>query len=324
MRRVLLVVVLAVAAWLLIVSSGAWQAAAPEPVADRADDGPNYTRTQDVIYGRKAGLALTMDVFVPKKPNGVGIISVVSGGWFSRPEAINAAFYQEFLNRGYTVFAVVHGSQPKFTIPEIAEDMHRAVRFIRSNARKYDIDPDRIGITGASAGGHLSLLIGTSGCDGDPKAKDPVDRASSRVQAVACFFPPTDFLNYGEKGREMINRSFRPPFTAAVDYHEFDKDKALYIPVTDKAKLREISKQVSPITHVSARSAPSLLIHGDEDTLVPLQQSEVMVARLKEAGVPAELIVKKGADHGWPTILSDLGTFADWFDKHLRKVEKKD
>jgi acetyl esterase/lipase len=310
MRRVLLVVALA------------WVAG---PAVVRADDAPNYTRTQDVIYGRKAGLALTMDVFVPKKANGVGIISVVSGGWFSRPEAINVVFYQEFLNRGYTVFAVCHGSQPKFTIPEIAEDMHRAMRFIRYNAKKYDIDPDRIGITGASAGGHLSLLMGTSGTDGDPKAKDPVDRVSSRVQAVACFFPPTDFLNYGEKGKEMINRAFRPPFTAAVDYHEFDKDKALYIPVTDESKLREISKQVSPITHVSDKSAPSLLIHGDKDKLVPLQQSEVMVARLKEAGVPAELVVKKGGEHGWPTILLDLETCADWFDKHLRKLtpEKK-
>jgi acetyl esterase/lipase len=300
----------------------AWVAVWPVPV--RADDAPNYTRAPDVIYGRKAGLALTMDVFAPNKPNGVGVISVVSGGWFSRPENINPVFYQEFLNRGYTVFAVVHGSQPKFTLPEIAEDMHRAVRFIRFNAKKYGIDPDRIGITGASAGGHLSLLMGTSGTDGDPKAKDPVDRASSRVQAVACFFPPTDFLNYGVPGKEMINRAFRPPFTAAVDYHEFDKDKALYIPITDEAKLREISKQVSPITHVSAKSAPALMIHGDKDKLVPLQQSEVMVARLKEAGVAAELIVKKGAEHGWPTILTDLESCADWFDKHLRKVEKKE
>src|SRR5262249_57924771 len=126
---------------------------------------------------------------------------------------------------------------------------------------------------------------------------------SGRVKAVPGLSPPTDFLNYGAKGREMINRSFRPPFTAAVDYHEFDKDKALYVPVTDENKLREISKQVSPITHVSEKSAPSLLIHGDMDTLVPLQQSEVMVARLKEAGVPAELIVRKGAGHDIATIM---------------------
>src|SRR5439155_3550362 len=101
----------------------------------------------------------------------------------------------EFLKRGYTVFAVVHGSQPKFTVPEILLDMHRAVRYIRSHAQDFKIEPERIGITGGSAGGHLSLMQGTAGDLGDPKARDPVERVSSRVQAVACFFPATDFLN---------------------------------------------------------------------------------------------------------------------------------
>ena len=284
---------------------------------------PKYERTRDVIYGRKSGLALTMDVFTPKKPNGFGVISVVSGGWFSNTKSINVAFYQALLDRGYTVFAVVHGSQPKFTLPEIIEDMHRAVRFIRHNAKKYAIDSKRIGIMGASAGGHLSLMMGTAGTKGDPKATDPVDRESSAVQSVACFFPPTDFLNYGKKGREMIDRQFQPPFTAAVDYQEFDKEKALYRRITDKAKLREISKQVSPMSHLTKTSAPSLLISGDKDELVPFQQSVTFVERCKEVGVPAKLETRKGEGHGWLTLLLDLPLFADWFDLHLRKVEKK-
>src|SRR6266446_6502332 len=112
---------------------------------------------------------LTMDVFVPKQnANGVGIVHVVSGGWFSSHDAVNATVYREFLNRGYTVFAVVHGSQPKFTIPEILEDMHRALRFIRAHAKDYHIDPERLGITGGSAGGHLSLMQGVAGKEGDP------------------------------------------------------------------------------------------------------------------------------------------------------------
>src|SRR5918993_1544040 len=113
-----------------------------------AQPGPGYTRTEDVIYGRKFGTALTMDVFTPAKPNGLGVILVVSGGWYSAHEAINPIFFQNVLDRGYTVFAVVHGSQPKFQIPEILGDMHRAVRFVRFNAKKYGIDPERIGITG--------------------------------------------------------------------------------------------------------------------------------------------------------------------------------
>jgi len=175
------------------------------PTFSRAADDVPFTRQQDVVYGRKFGTALTMDVFTPKeKANGAAAIFVVSGGWFSAHEFLDAAgpgFINELSRRGYTVFGVVHGSQPKFTIPEIVQDMNRAVRFIRTHAAEYHVDPDRIGIYGGSAGGHLSLMQGLAGDKGDPNAKDPVDRASSRVQAVACFYPPTDFLNYGKEAK---------------------------------------------------------------------------------------------------------------------------
>src|ERR1700679_51168 len=91
-------------------------------VADhaRAQDQGAYDRKVDVVYGRKFGMALTMDVFTPKaNANGAAVVWVVSGGWFSSHEAINSGFIGELLKRGYTVFAVVHGSQPRFTIPEI-------------------------------------------------------------------------------------------------------------------------------------------------------------------------------------------------------------
>src|SRR3989442_6696971 len=154
--------------------------------AVRAADEPNYTRAEDVIYGRKFGTALTLDVFAPKKDaNGAAVIWVVSGGWFSSHESIRPAAVSEFLKRGYTVFAVVHGSQPKFTIPEILEDMHRATRFIRFHAKDHGIDPERIGISGGSAGGHPSLLQGMAGNQGGPQAQDPIDRVSSRVPALA-------------------------------------------------------------------------------------------------------------------------------------------
>ncbi len=285
----------------------------------QAQDTAEPSRTRDVIYGRKSGLALTMDVFVPKKANGLGIVHVVSGGWFSRPEGIRPEFYKEFLRRGYVVFAVVHGSQPKFTIPEILDDMHRAVRFIRYHADDWKIDPDRLGIIGQSAGGHLSLMQGMAGTAGDRKARDLVDRVSSRVQAVACFYPPTDFLNWGEEGKELNVRTLKAPFTAAVDFKEFDVSKAMYLPITDEQKVRQILRKISPITHVSSDDPPTLILHGDEDDLVPLQQSRIMLAKLKEAGVPAELIVKKGEGHGWISMGDDLKTCADWFDKHLAK-----
>lgn len=293
------------------------------PLAYGQAKSDEVSRQRDVIYGRKHGLALTMDVFVPKKANGYGVVFVVSGGWFSGPQAIAPVIYKTFLDRGYTVFAVVHGSQPKYTLPEIVEDMHRAVRFIRHNAKKFAIDPDHLGVTGASAGGHLSLMLGTAGTAGKLLAIDPVDRASSRVQAVGCFFPPTDFLNWSKPGHEMIDRELQPPFTAAIDYHRFNSKRAMFERITDKEELRNIARQVSPVTHVSKESAPALVIHGDKDTLVPIHQAERIIERYKEVAVPARLVVRKGAAHGWPNLFNDVTLIADWFDRHLRKIEKK-
>jgi acetyl esterase/lipase len=276
-----------------------------------------YDRKRDVIYARKFGTVLTMDVFAPKeKVNGAGIIFVCSGGFVSNHDFIRPEFCAEYLKRGYVVFGVVHGSQPKFTIPEIVDDLHRAVRFIRTHAKDYGVDPDKLGITGISAVGHLSLMMGTSGKEGDPKARDPIDRASSKVQAVACFCPPTDFLNYGEPGKEALGAGVLAAFRAPFDFKEFNGQKGTFERVSDE-KARDIGKQVSPVTHANSGDAPSRIFHGDNDKLVPIQQAESIVKKLQEAGVPAELIVRKGADHTWPTMIQDFALAADWFDKYL-------
>ena len=270
-----------------------------------------------MIYGRKWGTALTLDVFQPEKPNGAAVIYCVSGGWFSAHESINVGYIAEFLRRGYTVFAVVHGSQPKFTIPEVVEDMHRAVRYVRYHAADYGVDPQRFGISGGSAGGHLSLMQGTAGTPGQPDAKDPVDRESSRVQAVACFFPPTDFLNYGQPGENALGRGVLKNFKAPFDFHEFDKEDKEFVEIRDKQKIEEIGRQISPVNHVSSDDPPTLIIHGDADKLVPIQQAELIVGKLKEVGVPAKVSVKAGAAQGWPKITDDMVLVADWFDKYL-------
>lgn len=282
----------------------------------------NASRTDDIIYGRKYGLALTMDVYTPnKKTNGKGVVFCVSGGWVSGKPPGNLALVGELIDRGYTVFAVVHGSQPKFTIPEVLEDMHRAVRFIKANARRFNVDPDKLGISGASAGGHLSLMQGNAPRDGAPQALDPVERESSKVAAVACFFPPTDFLNYGKEGEIALGdgtlKGFRPPF----DFWEREKGTNKLVVIEDPDRRKAIGKQISPAYHVSKDSAPALIVHGDADKLVPIQQAELIGAKYKEAVVPFELIVKKDEAHGWKGIEKDVASFADWFDKYL--LEKK-
>jgi acetyl esterase/lipase len=293
------------------------------PLATHSASGQEPTRVRDVIYGRRAGLALTTDVFRPAKQNGAAVVMIVSGGFISAPEKIAPPFAGELLKRGYTVFAVVHGSQPKFTVPEIREDVGRALRFVRYSARNYGVDPERIGVGGASSGGLMALLLGTAATDGKPDAADPVERVSNRVQAVAAFFPPTDYLNYGGPGKELLDIHVHPrEIRAPYDFHDFDPAEGLFQRVTDKERLRTVYRSISPIYYVTAKSAPTLLIHGDKDELVPLQQSETFAARLKEAGVPVRLEVKKGAGHGWLTILDDLPTVADWFDERLLGKKK--
>lgn len=271
-----------------------------------SQDKVEVKRTEDVIYGRKFGMALTMDVFQPARANGRGILFMVSGGFFSAHENISPGFYQPLLDRGYTVFAVVHGSQPKFTISEIERDIFRAVRFVRHNAAKFGIDPDHLGITGSSAGAHLALTIGTQGAPGDSNAKDPVDRESSAVQCVACFFPPTDFLNWSKAGDDGVG--FGPTV----------RHQAAFGPRSYSAEDRQIlGREISPIYFVTSNMPPTLVMHGDSDQTVPIYQAKMFEKRCQEAGAPYKLIIKPGKDHGWAGMDADMRVFADWFDKYL-------
>jgi dipeptidyl aminopeptidase/acylaminoacyl peptidase len=207
---------------------------------------------------------------------------------------------------------------------EIREDVNRSVRFIRANHRRFDIDPDRIGIAGASSGGLVALLVGCAPLPANPQANDPVDRVDGRVQALACFFPGTDYLNYGAKGKALLEMTdYRIDHRAAHDFRVWDPRGQLFERVTNLDERRKILRELSPIYHISAKSPPTLLVHGDQDEVVPCQQSESFVARLKEAGVPAKLAKKEGKGHDWRTIVAGTVEVADWFDEYLRPKEEK-
>ncbi|MBA4187305.1 MAG: alpha/beta hydrolase [Planctomycetaceae bacterium] len=287
--------------------SQAHKAPEPRPVAIP-------TRIEDVIYSRRDGFSLTLDVFTPTgKPNGAGIIICISGDYKSGKELVNFArklVFPEFLKHGYVVFAVQHGSQPRCTVPEIVEDTHEAVRFIKANAKKYDVSPDKLGIAGMSSGGHLSLMMGCAYKPGDPKASNPVERESSRVAAVACFFPVTDFLVFEAKPPEGFDDLF--PF------REFDPKAGKFIAITAERR-REIGRQYSPLHCATKETVPTLIIHGDEDRLVPLDQSKDLIAKLKECDVVCELRVKQGMGHSPFAAREHLPEIREWFDKHLLK-----
>lgn len=258
---------------------------------------------EEFIYGRKDGIGLTLVQIKPKiKSNGKGILIVISGGFVSSYNGIEfqIASAEQFLAKGYTVFAIMHGSYPRYAIPDAVNDIKRAIRYVRYNAGKFGIDPDHIGITGGSAGGHLSLTVATADDKISTTASDPVDRVSSRVQAVAVLYPPTDLLNYGEPGKV------------------FRENTTLYGAVTDTAARNKIGREISPLNFVSPDDPPVFIMHGDADTVVPLQQSQAIIARFNEAGVPNRFIIKKGGKHNGNDMNPEAMEFVDWFDTYLK------
>ncbi len=256
----------------------------------------------DVVYGHKDGLALTMDVYKPEESaNGAAILFMVSGGWFSpwAPPEKTKPLFQPYLDQGYTLMAVRHGSSPRYAIPEIAADVRLATRYARQNAARYGIDPERIGAMGMSAGGHLALLLGTTGDDGAPGAKDELERVSSRVAAVVALVPPSDL-------RVMV---WSAPETLPA-YRNFP---ALDLPIEDAGKF-------SPLLHVSPDDAPALIVMGEKDDLVPAKHGEWIAKEYETHEVEHKLIVMPGADHSLGGAQNKAAAVREalaWFDKHL-------
>ena len=255
------------------------------------------------MFGDVDGVGLLMDVFTPTgASNGLAIVDVASGAFYSDRSKINdhkrAQVYDIFCGKGYTVFAVRPGSITKFSLAEMAKNVKTGVLFVKAHADQYKIDPNRLGLTGASAGGHLASLVAVTTDD------------KTTVKAAGVFFPPTDFLDFrGQK----IDADSSPAQLQFVSKFVFPNGNK----TASASEMMEKLKQISPAHNVTAQAPPFLIIHGDKDPMVPLSQSEKLLAALQAAGVPAELIVKKGGGHPWPTINEEVQVMADWFDKQL-------
>lgn len=250
-----------------------------------------YKISGDVVYGHKSGMALTYDVIAPvENANGAGIIHVVSGAWSSRyhkPDSI-AVNYKSYLDRGYTVFALRHGSNPQFTLPEAVKDVQAGAWHIHSNSARYGVDSLRIGIYGGSSGGQLALMAALAG------DKHP-------VSAVVAFYAPANLQNIPDMIKVMI---------PALD---FDTTKA---------------KEVSPILFATKDDPPTLLIHGTSDFVVSPWQSEKMFEALQQAGVESKLLMIEGMGHGnafgakgayYEEANNEL---IRWFDRYLLNINR--
>lgn len=275
-------------------------------VTAAADDAV-YRQEKDVVIADSNGLAVPMDIFVPTATkNGRAIVDVASGAWHSDRGKIGdhqkARFYDILCGRGYTVFAVRPGSISRFNAADMVTNIETAIRWVKERASTYEIDPDQLGLTGASAGGHLASLVGLK------TSRDGED--GLRVAAIAVFFPPTDFLDYGG---EMVDPRGDSRLGKIAARLGFD---AGVTGLSDE-QVKEKLAAISPVRQVHADAPPFLLIHGDADPVVPLQQSEALRDALQTANVPVTLIVKEGGGHPWLTIPEEVVKLADWFDGRL-------
>lgn len=275
---------------------------------------------REIIYGRKDGMALTMLRLTPKiNANGKSIIQIRSGGWgssFHMPKTSEAV---PFLESGYNVFIVFHGSEPIYTVPDAIEDLQRAVRFIRFNAHSYSLDPNKIGAMGTSAGGHLALMCGLSDSTSVYGSSDPVDRVSSKVHAVFALSPTIDFFNWDNKGNNAYSALlFKQYLVHVLDFRKWDAARRRFTDVTDKEEINTILKQISPAYHVSSNDAAVLLFHGDKDQLVPIIQAELLANKLTAAKVPVSYKPKKGGDHSWALNDEETKEILNWFNKYLK------
>ncbi|MCA9188566.1 MAG: prolyl oligopeptidase family serine peptidase [Pirellulaceae bacterium] len=268
-----------------------------------ADEDSSQSKVEpDLVYGHKDGLAMTMDLFRPAgEGNGAAILFMVSGGWYSvwTPPENTQRIIQPYLDRGYTVFAVRHGSSPRYAIPEAVADVQRAVRYVRVHAERWGVDANRLGVIGMSAGGHLSLMLGTTGDDGRADAKDELERVSSRVQAVVALVPPTDLRVMVWESRDSLPayRNF-PALELAMDKAEAS----------------------SPLVKVTADDAPALVIMGGKDELVPAKHGEWIDGAFENQHVAHKLIIYPDAGHGLEGDENRKTTIREalqWFDTHL-------
>ena len=271
-------------------------------------EGAIYRQQEDVVYSSEHGVGLILDVFVPTtKKNGLAIIHNMNGGYYSH-DAMREHFrndfkiYDNFCSHGYTVFSVRPGSITKFSIEEMTENLKTGIRWVKEHADEYSINPDRLGLTGASAGGHLVLLALVTEEKDNPQAKDILKKHGTGVYAAAIFFPISDFLEKDGKVHERAK-----PLLFQSDPNQYSEEEILAKAIA-----------LSPARQVKTVLPPVIFYHGDEDKL-PIEHSIKMVEAIRKAGGQVELVTMEGYAHTWPGIDREVGEIADWFNKQLKQ-----
>jgi acetyl esterase/lipase len=267
---------------LLVASAAAAQVAGYPPTPGNG----TFATYQSVEYANIGGKRLLLDLRVPDEPGLHPVILYLhSGAWISGDRTGGPAIRQA--SRGYAVASIDYRLAPQYTWPAQIEDCKAAVRWLRANAERYHLDPERIGVFGTSAGGHLAAMLGTtndrSEFDG-PELGNP--QFSSRVKVVVDLYGPTDLLKLEEQKLPCIfldgNAAFMPP------------SLLMGCPIQ---QCREKTATASPLTYVGSAAVPFLILQGQADCLVAWQQSQMLHDALRTAGVPSALYLLPTAGH---------------------------
>lgn len=270
------------------------------PEMPRAGGGrPNLDRLRqqmelelDIPYAATDNPRQRLDLMLPKQRSGDELLPVIvfihGGGWQNGDKRGGLGRLAPLVTGGeYAGVSVGYRLTDEASWPAQIHDCKAAIRWIRANAKKYRLDPDRIGVWGTSAGGHLVAMLGTSGdvaeLEGDLGEHTGT---SSRVQCVVDFFGPSDFLSMGDRPSRINHNAPNSP-----------EGKLLGGPVQER---KEVARSASPVSYVTKDDPPFLILHGTEDNVVPYQQSVRLTDMLKGAGVDATLVTVEGGGHGFP------------------------
>lgn len=236
---------------------------------------------RDVEYGRVGDRPLLLDIYRPITPivsPMPAVIWIHGGGW--RAGGKFPSRVESLARHGFFGISIEYRLSGEAQFPAAVEDCKCAVRWLRANAQKYNVDPDRIGVWGSSAGGHLSMMVACAdGLEGDGGWPE----YSSRVRAACAYFGPSDFISWYELYESGLSRDTAPIQFLGGTMEE--KPEAYWL--------------ASPVNHVSADDPPLLLVHGDLDPVVPFEQSEIMCQAYLEAGLEVTLVMVSGAGHGF-------------------------